>query len=88
MALIKYVRYVWDDGILISKFIDVDQIFCSKIVAPDRLLANPDLVNKTALEIHDKVIEALTDNNVMVIMNNHVSIAYLEFEKINISLLE
>ena len=41
-------------------------------MASDRLAANPDLINKTALEIHDEVVKALTDANVMVIINNHV----------------
>ena len=36
------------------------------------MAANPDLINKTALEIHDEVVKALTDANVMVILNNHV----------------
>ena len=45
-------------------------------MAPDRLAANPDLMNKTAIEIHDDVVRALTDANVMVILNNHVCSNY------------
>jgi len=51
----------------------LDLIYLNPVVAPDRLAANPDLMNKTALEIHDEVVNALTDANVMVILNNHMS---------------
>ena len=39
----------------------------------ERLSANPDLVGKSALEIHDEVVTALTEANLMVIINNHMS---------------
>ena len=44
-----------------------------KVIEAERLSANPDLIGKTALEIHDKTVEALTEAGLMVILNNHVS---------------
>ena len=44
-----------------------------KIIDPERLTANPDLVGMSALQIHDEVVKALTEANLMVIVNNHVS---------------
>lgn len=39
------------------------------------LAANPALLNRTAVEIFDAVVKALTDEKLMVVLNNHVSTA-------------
>jgi len=44
-----------------------------KVPNPSVLKANPDLVGLSALEVFDKCIEALTDEGVLVILNNHMS---------------
>jgi len=51
----------------------LDVIYKNPIVEAERLSANPDLVGKSALEIHDEVVAALTEANLMVIINNHMS---------------
>ena len=51
----------------------LDVIYKNPIIDPERLTANPDLVGKTALDIHDEVVKALTDANLMVVVNNHMS---------------
>ena len=38
------------------------------------LSENPELFGKTAMEIFDLTVQALTDANLMVILNNHVKI--------------
>lgn len=42
-------------------------------VDPATVSANPDLVGRTALEVFDAVVEALTSAGVVVILNNHTS---------------
>ena len=51
----------------------LDVIYKNPIVDVERLSANPDLVGKSALEIHDEVVTALTEAKLMVIINNHMS---------------
>ena len=41
----------------------LDVIYKNPIVDVERLSANPDLVGKSALEIHDEVVRALTEAN-------------------------
>lgn len=43
------------------------------IVSDDVVSANPDFKGLRAMEVFDKTVEALTNNNVMVILNNHIS---------------
>lgn len=51
----------------------LDIIYKNPVVEAERLTANPELIGKTAMQIHDAVVEALTTNNIMVIINNHNS---------------
>jgi len=51
----------------------MDVIYKNPVIDPERLSANPDLVGKTAMEIHDEVVKVLTEANLMVIINNHMS---------------
>lgn len=50
----------------------LDVIYINPVIDSERLSANPELVGKTALEIHDQVVTSLTNANLMVIINNHV----------------
>lgn len=52
----------------------LDVIYQNPVIAEDRLSENPELFGKTAMEIFDLTVQALTDANLMVILNNHVKI--------------
>lgn len=50
------------------------QLYFDNNVVPEKyLLANPELVGLTSMQIFDKTIEVLTDVGLMVILNNHTS---------------
>ena len=51
----------------------LDALYENPIVKPERLTENKELIGKTVMEIMDRVIESLTQANIMVILNNHVS---------------
>ena len=57
----------------------LDVIYQNPVIAADRLTENPELVGKTAMEIFDLTVQALTDANLMVILNNHVKYLVLLF---------
>lgn len=42
------------------------------------MTANPELIGKTAMEIFDLTVQALTDESLMVILNNHVIIHIID----------
>ena len=50
-----------------------NQMLTEKTVDKKHLLANPELFDKTPLEIMDITIKALTDEGIAVILNNHSS---------------
>jgi aryl-phospho-beta-D-glucosidase BglC (GH1 family) len=45
------------------------------VVAPHLLAANPDLVGRTAMDVLEAVVDALTAEGVAVIVNNHITSA-------------
>ena len=51
----------------------LEQVIENPVVEEQYLKANPELVSLTSLEILDKTISSLTDNGIMVILNNHMS---------------
>jgi len=53
----------------------LDTFFENPIVRPERLSANPELVGGTAMELLDAAVNALSDQEIIVIPNNHVSTA-------------
>ncbi|XP_023338666.1 uncharacterized protein LOC111709274 [Eurytemora carolleeae] len=53
----------------------LDTLFLNPVVPDNRLVANPDLIGKTAMEIFDKTVESLTDHGLLIILNNHMSTA-------------
>jgi endoglucanase len=50
----------------------LDTFFINPVIPETILTANPDLVGKTAMEIFDASINALTDQGLIVLLNNHV----------------
>jgi endoglucanase len=50
----------------------LDTYFLNPVIPESTLAANPDLVGKTAMEIFDATVEALTDLGLIVLLNNHV----------------
>ena len=52
-----------------------NQMLDEKKVDPKFLTANPDLIGKTPLEVFDRVVEALAEQNIMIVLNNHISAA-------------
>ena len=52
----------------------LDTLYENPIVKSERLSENVELIGKTVMEIMDRVIESLTQSNIMVILNNVVSI--------------
>ena len=50
----------------------LDTLFLNPVVAEKRLVANPDLVGQSAMEIFDKTVQSLTDHGLLVILNNHM----------------
>ena len=65
----------------------LDVIYKNPIIEEDRLAANPELIGKTAMEIFDLTVQALTDVNLMVILNNHVCKEFKVFDCLNQRLL-
>ena len=51
----------------------LDTLYENPIVKSERVSENPELIGKTVMEVMDRVIESLTQANIMVILNNHVS---------------
>ena len=52
----------------------LDTLYENPVVKPERVSENPELIGRTVMEIMDRVIESLTRANIMVILNNVVSI--------------
>lgn len=52
-----------------------DMIGDKKIVDPKYIAANPELKEKTPLQIFDIVVKALTDAGIVVILNNHTTLS-------------
>jgi aryl-phospho-beta-D-glucosidase BglC (GH1 family) len=50
----------------------LDTYFIDPIIPENNLAANQDLVGKTAMEIFDTTIQALTDQGLLILLNNHV----------------
>ena len=50
----------------------LDTFYKTKTIPDSILAANPDLHGKTALEILDKTVESLTNQGLLVILNNHI----------------
>jgi aryl-phospho-beta-D-glucosidase BglC (GH1 family) len=50
----------------------LDTYYLDPVIPEATLAANPDLVGKTAMEIFDATVQALTDQGLIVILNNHV----------------
>ena len=53
----------------------LDMIYKNPVIATERLSANPEFVGKTALELFDETVVALSDAKLIVIPNSHVSTA-------------
>eukprot|EP00088_Acartia_fossae_P046304 TRINITY_DN4998_c0_g1_i2.p1 TRINITY_DN4998_c0_g1~~TRINITY_DN4998_c0_g1_i2.p1 ORF type:complete len:374 (-),score=39.35 TRINITY_DN4998_c0_g1_i2:51-1172(-) len=53
----------------------LDTFYKNPVVKSERLTANPELVGKTAMEIYDATVKSLTDQGLIVILNNHISTA-------------
>ena len=54
----------------------LDLVFKTNFVVPSvALTANPSLIGKTGLEIFHIMMQALTDANIVVFLNNHNSVA-------------
>ena len=51
----------------------LDTLYENPIVKSERVSENGELIGKTVMEVMDRVIESLTQANIMVILNNHVS---------------
>ena len=51
----------------------LDTLYQNPIVKPERVTENPELVGRRVMEIMDRVIESLTQTNIMVVLNNVVS---------------
>ncbi|AEO70062.1 fec51aae-d90a-42f5-af7c-106785e1126a [Thermothielavioides terrestris] len=52
-----------------------ETVMANPVVAPHLLSANPDLVGKRALDVFEAVVQALTDQGIAVIVNNHITSA-------------
>jgi endoglucanase len=50
----------------------LDTFFIDPVIPEVTLAANPDLVGKTAMEIFDATVQALTDQGLIILLNNHV----------------
>jgi endoglucanase len=50
-----------------------EMVATNPIVDPARVSANPDLVGKTALEVLDAVIDALAEEGLVIVLDNHRS---------------
>ena len=50
----------------------LDTFYKSRVIPDSLLTANPDLHGKTAMEIFDKTVESLSNQGLMVILNNHI----------------
>ena len=50
----------------------LDTFYKSRVISDSLLTANPALHGKTAMEIFDKTVESLSNQGLMVILNNHI----------------
>ena len=50
----------------------LDTFYENPVIKAERLSENPDLVGLRAMEIFDIVVDELTNQGLMVILNNHV----------------
>jgi len=50
----------------------LDTYFIDPVIPDSSIAANPELMGKTAMEIFDATVNALTDQGLIVILNNHV----------------
>jgi endoglucanase len=50
----------------------LDTYFVDPLIPDATIAANPELFGKTALEIFDAAIRALTDRGIIVVLNNHI----------------
>jgi aryl-phospho-beta-D-glucosidase BglC (GH1 family) len=50
----------------------LDTYFINPIIPEHIIAANPDLFGKTAMEIFDSTVQALTDQGLIVLLNNHI----------------
>ena len=53
----------------------LDTLFINPVVKEERLSANPELVGSTAMELLDATVTALSEEGIIVILNNHISTA-------------
>ena len=53
----------------------LDTLFENPVIKPERLSANPGLVGGTAMELLDAVVTALSNENILILINNHISTA-------------
>ncbi len=51
----------------------LEMFFTNNVIDRELIKANPELYGKTAMEIFDYTIQKLTENGLMVILNNHTS---------------
>jgi aryl-phospho-beta-D-glucosidase BglC (GH1 family) len=52
-----------------------EMVMTNPVILPHLLSANPDLVGKTALDVFEAVVEALTSQGLAVVVNNHITSA-------------
>ncbi len=52
-----------------------EMVISDPIIAPILLRANPDLIGKTAMDVYEAVVIALTDAGIAVFPNNHITTA-------------
>ena len=50
----------------------LDTYFIDPLIPDASIAANPDLFGKSAMEIFDATVQALTDQELIVLLNNHV----------------
>ena len=50
----------------------LDTYFIDPLIPEANVAANPDLMGKTAMEVFDATVQALTDQGLIVLLNNHV----------------
>jgi len=53
----------------------LDMIYKNPVISAERLSANPEFVGKTAIELFDETVAALSDAKLIVLPNSHVSTA-------------
>ncbi|KAK1755149.1 glycoside hydrolase superfamily [Echria macrotheca] len=52
-----------------------EMVMTNPPILPHLLIANPDLVGKKAMDVFEAVVEALTEEGIAVIVNNHITSA-------------